>query len=96
MKKTKASDEEVNRLMSSIGLIVSSFISNGYHGIIRPRSWPSFCFHIEHDKEDYWDLKKLLDDALEVIEKTPEKYFPIKASISGSVGENTKKQDIGF
>lgn len=96
MKKTKVSDEEINRLMSSLGLIVSTFIENGYHGIIRPGRWPSFCFHIEHDKEGYWNLKKLLDDALELIEKAPDKYFPINVSIAGSVGENIDEHDIGF
>lgn len=96
MKKTSASDEEINRLMSSLGLIVSTFIENGYHGIIRPGRWPIFCFHIEHDKEGYWDLKKLLADALELIEKAPDKYFPINATIAGSVGDDAGEHDIVF
>lgn len=104
MKKKMVTDEEIAKIGESLFLIVGNFVDNGFHGYIRIMGWKRignkntrifrFCF--DYDEEGYWDLKKLLDDSLELIAKNTDRYFPVAASITGIANQNPEDLELAF
>lgn len=99
--KTKINEEDFEKTISSLTLIGGSLISNGIHGIMRFMCWTkkNICWYeitTDYTDDNYWDIRKLIEDAMETIENTPDKYHPVRITLSDTHYEEDDVRDIRF